>query len=117
MGTLAAATEAAIKAAHEAKALTDADAGAVEALRLLARKIDAWDVIVQWALEDVTDEDGSGRPLVPANDNVSIPTYLKYAEQLGLTPNGRVKLPKGEEGTKPGGKLAGQRAAVPRPKQ
>jgi hypothetical protein len=117
VGSLTDATEAAIKAAHEAKTLTDADAGAVEALRLLARKIDAWDVIVQWALEDVTDEDGSGRPLVPANDNVSIPTYLKYAEQLGLTPNGRVKLTK-EEGPKSGGgKLGGQRASVPRPKQ
>lgn len=110
MGSLVEATEAAIKAADH---LTPADDGAVQALRLLARKIDAWDVIVSWALDDVADRDG-GRPVVPANDNVSIPSYLKYCEQLGLTPQGRVKLPKKDE-EKPSGKL-GKLRAIPRPK-
>ena len=80
-------TEAAIAAA---KHLTAQDAGAVEALRLLARKIAAWDQIVEWALEDAARDER--RPVVPANDNVSIPTYLKYADALGLTPTGRVGL-------------------------
>jgi len=110
VGSLVEATEAAIKAADH---LTPADDGAVQALRLLARKIDAWDVIVSWALDDVADRDG-GRPVVPANDNVSIPSYLKYCEQLGLTPQGRVKLPKKDE-EKPSGKL-GKLRAIPRPK-
>lgn len=62
------ATEVAIKAAEH---LTEMDAGAVAALRRLARLID--------------------QPVVP-NDNVSVPTYLKYCESLGLTPAGRLKL-------------------------
>jgi len=112
MGSLVDATEAAIKAATH---LTSADVAAVEALRLLARKIDAWDVIVSWALDDVADREG-GRPLVPANDNVSISAYLKYCESLGLTPQGRVKLPTSSEEAKPVGKLGRNKAAVPRPK-
>lgn len=60
-------------------------AGAIEALRKLAAKIDAWDVIVQWANEDVADE-GSRRPSVPQNDNVSISAYMKALDALGLTP-------------------------------
>jgi hypothetical protein len=95
--TLVAATERALAAATH---LTVSDAGAVEALRAVARKIDAWDVIVDWALADAGAE---GRPKVPQNDNVSLPTYLKFCESLGLTPAGRVRLPKGEE--KPGGKV------------
>lgn len=67
-----------------------ADAGAVEALRALARKIDAWDEIVQWAIEDAAEVDG--RPKVPANDNTSLPTFLKYCEALGLTPGSRKAL-------------------------
>lgn len=110
MGSLVDPTESAIKSATH---LTDADDGAVEALRMLARKIDAWNVIVEWALDDVADRDG-GRPAVPANDNVSIPSYLKFCEQLGLTPAGRVKLAKPEE-AKPGGKLANNRESIPRP--
>ena len=80
-------TEVAILAASH---LTDMDAGAVEALRALARKIQAWDVIVEWALEDA-DESG-GRPSVPQNDNVSLSAYLKYCDQLGLSPAGRKSL-------------------------
>ena len=59
-------------------------AATVAAARALAAKIDAWDVIVQWALEDVTDRPGQ-RPAVPANDNTSLGTYARYLEQLGLT--------------------------------
>jgi len=104
------ATEKAIKAATH---LTAMDGGAVEALRDLARKIDAWDQIVEWALDDAAGRDGS-RPAVPANDNVSIPSYLKYCESLGLTPAGRVKL--GDKKESAGGKLA-QLRAVPGGKQ
>ena len=63
------------------------DAGAVAAVLALARKIDAWDVIVQWAIEDASETES--RPKVPANDNTSLPTFLKYCESLGLTPNAR----------------------------
>jgi hypothetical protein len=79
------ATETAIAAAGH---LTDMDAGAVEALRALARKIQAWDQIVQFALDDA----GGDRPSVPQNDNVSLSAYLKYCDQLGLSPAGRKSL-------------------------
>lgn len=59
------------------------DAGAVEALYALARKIDAWDTIVDWALEDASAS--NGRPCVPTHDNTSFPTLLKYCDALGLT--------------------------------
>ncbi len=78
-------TEIAIRAASH---LTDMDAGALEALRALARKIQAWDQIVQFALDDA----GGDRPSVPQNDNVSLSAYLKYCDQLGLSPAGRKSL-------------------------
>ena len=59
-------------------------AATVGAARALAAKIDAWDVIVAWALEDVSD-DPKARPAVPANDNTSLGTYARYLEYLGLT--------------------------------
>ena len=58
-------------------------AATVGAARALAAKIDAWDTIVQWALEDA--HDARSRPMVPANDNTSLGTYARYLEQLGLT--------------------------------
>lgn len=67
-------------------------AGAVEALRMMARKIDAWDVIVRMAQEDLAGKDGRSRPAVPAHDNTSFPAYMRASEQLGLTPLGRKKL-------------------------
>jgi hypothetical protein len=82
---LVAETERAIAAADH---LTDMDAGAIEALRALARKIQAWDRIVEFALEDA----GGDRPSVPQNDNVSLSAYLKYCDQLGLSPAGRKSL-------------------------
>jgi hypothetical protein len=84
---LVSATEAAFEAATH---LTPADEGAKAALLALARKIDAWDVIVAWALEDA--QERGARPAVPQSDNVSISAYLKGCEQLGLTPSGRVAL-------------------------
>lgn len=67
-----------------------ADAGAVAALLALARKIDAWDQIVDWAREDASEV--QGRPAVPAHDNTSLPTFLRYCEALGLTPGSRRAL-------------------------
>ncbi len=97
MGDLGDATETALAAARH---LTPMDDGAVEALRTLARKIDQdeerWEVALASAAESKT------KP--PAPDNVSIPTYLKYCESLGLTPAGRLRLAPPKDGE--GGKLA-----------
>lgn len=67
--------------------LTPADSAAIEAARALARKIDAWDVIVDWALDDAAESES--RPKVPQNDNVSLASFLKYCAELGLTPAAR----------------------------
>lgn len=73
--------------------LADVDAGAVAVLRSLARTIDA--------MSDDTDMSAETRKSL---DNVSIPTFLKYCDALGLTPAGRTKF---EEDKKPAqGKLA-----------
>lgn len=101
MTDLVQATEDAIAAASH---LTDMDDGAVEALRALARKIDAWDQIVEWALDDARQAEGK-RPSVPQNDNVSISAYLKYCDQLGLTPAGRKSLELDRGGESGGSKL------------
>lgn len=90
--------EAAIAAADH---LTPMDDAAIAAARALADKIDAWDVIVKWALEDTQ---GDGRPAVPANDNTSLGSFLKYCNELGLTPLARKTLDFKQEGK--GGKLA-----------
>lgn len=87
-----------LKAFEAAAHLTDADAGAKEALILIARKVDAWDVIVSWALDDAADS--SRRPAVPIHDNVSVSAYLKGCEQLGLTPSGRAALLKAKPAEK-----------------
>lgn len=101
MTDLVKATEEAIAAASH---LVDSDQGAVEAMRALARKIDAWDEIVAWAIEDAAGQDGK-RPSVPQNDNVSISAYLKYCDQLGLTPAGRKALDIDKAGESGGSKL------------
>lgn len=85
MDSLLEATEAAVAAAAH---LTDVDQGAVEVLLYLARKIDTEDRLRELALEWA--EENKQRP--PSVDNVSVPTFLKYCESLGLTPAGRVKL-------------------------
>lgn len=66
------------------------DAAAVSAGLALARKIDAWDQIVEWAIEDAAET--QSRPKVPANDNTSLPSFLRYCEALGLTPGSRRAL-------------------------
>ncbi len=108
MGDILAATESAIAAATHLGAM---DAGAIEALRSLAANIDAaderWDARADDALEH------NLRP--PAQDNVSIPTYLKFCESLGLTPAGRVRLNEEKKGNA-GGKLASL-SPIKRPKR
>ena len=85
------ATEAAIEAATH---LTVMDSGAVATLRVLAQKIDAL----------ATDEVQSLDDLKAKFDNVSVPTYLKFCDSLGLTPAGRMRLAEKKEPA--GGKLA-----------
>ena len=85
MTELVDATERAIKAA---KHLTDMDIGAVQSLRILALKIDADEE--RW--ERLADDAAENKLRPPSIDNVSIPTYLKYCEALGLTPAGRLKI-------------------------
>ena len=79
--SVADALERAIAAADH---LTARHAGAVAAARALAEKIDAWQIIVEWALDDAAANDR--RPAVPANDNVSLPSFLKYLDALRLLP-------------------------------
>jgi hypothetical protein len=50
------ATDKAIAQATADGILTDADAGSVELLRSLAKKIDAWETIVEWALDDAAQD-------------------------------------------------------------
>ena len=90
------ATETSIAAARH---LTDMDQGAVQMLRSLAEAA------------DLIDESG----LNPAGklDNVTIPTYLRYCESLGLTPAGRAKLAE-KKPEAAGGKL-GKLKSVPKP--
>lgn len=66
-----------------------ADAGTVEAMLALAKKIDAWDEIVELAMDQT--EEGR-KPTVPVHDNTSLPTFLRYCEALGLTPATRKAL-------------------------
>jgi len=56
------------------------------------------------------DEDLDDDPRKPKSlDNVTIPTYLKACDALGLTPAGRVRLDEKKESA--GGKLALLRSA------
>lgn len=82
------ACESALKAAAHVER-NGADAGTVAALLALARKIDAWDEIVDWAMSETPE---GRRPPVPQHDNTSLPTFLRYCEALGLTPGSRRAL-------------------------
>lgn len=93
-------TEKAIAAAEH---LSDMDAGAVAALRVLAVKIDGF----AEENDETTEDSRTGL------DNVTIPTYLKFCESLGLTPAGRAKLAEKKPEVK-GGKL-GRLSSVPKP--
>lgn len=79
--TVSAALETALSAATH---LDEEHAATVAAARALAAKIDAWQTIVEWALDDAAVADK--RPAVPANDNTSLPTFLKFMESLRLVP-------------------------------
>lgn len=109
-GPLTEQTEAAIKAATH---LTTKDLGAVEALRVLARKIDTEDELreayLAYQLDKSNGEDVKLRSL--AIDVNALPTYLKYCDALGLTPAGRTKLDGKPSGDKPAGKLASLKLA------
>ncbi len=70
--------------------LTARDAAAVAAARVLAARIDTWHVIVKWAQQDAG---STARPRVPAQDNVSLGTYLKYLETLQLVPPAEHRKP------------------------
>lgn len=70
-------TERAVAAALQDGSLNEKDAGVVEALMHVAREIDSL----------VHGVNGAGKL-----DNVSVPTYLKFSEALGLTPSARVKF-------------------------
>ena len=109
MGEILDATNRAIKAASH---LGSMDAGAVETIRALALKIDLQDEYFEALADDAAQNDR--RP--PAQDNVSIPTYLKYAESLGLTPAGRTKLADAPKGKGDGGGKLGKLQSVPKPK-
>lgn len=96
--TVLRATNASIRAAGDR--ITDSDKAAIEVLRKLARTIDHPDF-----------------PVINGRfDNVTIPTYFKYLDALGLTPAGR-KVIEGKAGGsdgdgKPAGGVAKRRAKV-----
>lgn len=133
MGEVEAGLEKALADAAERKNLTALDAGTVAAIRVLARKIDEeqarWDYCFEWAerwvewmrmADDDPDYDGGpppSPPKPPPMDNVSLPTFLKYAESLGLTPAGRGRIPgeKAKGGGGGGSNLVGLQGGVPRP--
>lgn len=106
------ATEVAIKAA--ADYLTDKDAGALQALRVLAAKIDTDDDVREAYLEMLNSDDAPSWAKPMQVDNVSIPTYLKYCESLGLTPAGRLKFGETKE-ARPVGKLASIQGGIRKP--
>jgi hypothetical protein len=91
--TVAAETDKAIKAA----ALEDQDHGVAQVLRELAGQVDY-----------LLANDG----LSPAGkfDNVTIPTYLKYAEALGMTPAARARIKAEPKPEAAGGTLGKLRA-------
>ncbi|MCB2177562.1 MAG: hypothetical protein KQH57_17270 [Actinomycetales bacterium] len=87
-GSLSEALEGSIAAATH---LTTRDAAAVAAARALAAKIDAWDVIVRWAQDDAAQT--GARPRIPAHDNISLGSFLKYLEALQIVPPAEHRKP------------------------
>lgn len=73
------------EAVESARHLSALDAPTVEAARALARKIDAQDVYFEALMSRANET--NGRP--PSVDNVSLPTFLRYCEALGLAPGAR----------------------------
>lgn len=116
LGEVARGTETAIAQARTDKRITALDGGTVAAIRVLARKIDEeqarWDYCLAFADWHAGDK---VPPKPPTVDNVSIPTYLRYAESLGLTPAGRGRIPGAPKEGGAGGKLGGHLSAVKKP--
>lgn len=79
-------SEALERSLRNAKHLRAKDAATVAAARALAWKIDNWDELAHQAIEDAEEKGKGSRPAVPLNDNTSLPTFLKYCDCLGLTP-------------------------------
>lgn len=117
-GSLVEATEESITEARSKGQLGLLDAGAVAALRVLADKIDTeakrWEYAFEWAQ---LNPGAKGGPKPPVNDNVSIPTYLRFLESLGLTPAGRGRLASGDpdEGGGGGDDIDDLAEGVPKP--
>ena len=99
VGSLVDATEEMIGAAGH---LTDQDAGMIAAIRALALKIDVADDYFRELAEQAAIR--KHRP--PSQDNVSLPTYLKYCAELLLTPASRERTPPAKTGGTGGSKLA-----------
>lgn len=59
------------------------DDASIALARSLADKLDAWDVIVRWAVEDMHEAEGK-RPAVPQFDNVTTSQYQKLLKDIGL---------------------------------
>lgn len=114
LGPVTAGTEEAIAEAIKEKRLGAIDAGAIAAIRVLARKIDTETTMREYCLAYADEQKGGARPKPPPMDGVSIPTYLNYCVQLGLVPGGRKGLP-GPKEAGGGRKLGGHLAAVEKP--
>lgn len=110
--TVADATEVSIKAAQDDELLGPADEAAIAALRVLAKKLDhLGDVDAGVTADGELKEDRR-----PQLDNVTVPTFLKYCDALGLTPAGRKALEQKKPatgGASSGGKLAHLRLTAP----
>ncbi len=103
---LLAATVRAIDQARADRVVTAAHEGVVTALLQLARRID----LAEPYFEELADYNAERKMRPPSPDNVSIPTYLKYSEALGLTPGGG-KAPGPAKGGRSGGGVSARRAA------
>ncbi|VXB33218.1 terminase small subunit [Pseudoclavibacter sp. 8L] len=80
------ATNKAIRAANHLKPEHGA---AVAALRFLAKKIDSEATLRDLVFERMKTADPEKDVKLPPIDNVSLPTFLRYLEALGLTPDWR----------------------------
>lgn len=97
VGPVERATDNAIREARKKGILGVIDGGAVAALRAVSRKIDVQDDYFKALADDAAEH--NGRP--PSMDNVSLPTYLKFCESLGLSPAGRKQFNAANKPDKP----------------
>ncbi len=98
------------KAVRGASHLGPLDQPTIDAARALARKIDLADVYFQELVRDAIEHDQ--RP--PSQDNVSLPTYLRYCDALGLTPISRLRFKATAKEGGTGGALGGLQAKAGR---